>query len=227
MFIINTIFYTMMTIAFVPALIILAYILLTNSKYNGIINVFGISSSTVWWLLAVMFAIYCFFAGSSYENLPTIWSSTVFIACFVGSLFLAGTICGVMRIANAERIKYANTVLADEKICEKIRLCDKQIQELTGTMAHTGLSTEMAKLNQQRINEVKEMAAKLVKIHQELQEQKIILNAGLSTRETRNVVLKDKRTVNKMLDKEAGKFNMHRDLTSGYGSAADVIRKYQ
>lgn len=227
MFIVNTIFYTMMTIGFMPALIILAYILLTNGRYNGIINVFGVSSSTVWWMLAVMFAVYCFFTGSSYDNLSTIWSSTVFIACFIGSFILAGIICGVMRVANAERIKYANIVLADEKICEKICQCDKQIEELSNTMSHTGLNTETAKLNQQRINEIREMAAKLVKIHQELQEQKIVLNAALSTREMRNIVIKDKRTVDSMLDRETGKFDAHRNLTSGFGIAADVIKKYQ
>ena len=129
MLIIGTILYAALTIIFVPILLVLIYISIINSRYSDVFNVYNIETSTVIGLASFIIIIYMFLTGFCIGDLPVIWTSTIFIFCFIGSIFLSLLICKILKFFNRDRIKYANVLLADKQICEKINIGTQQMTD--------------------------------------------------------------------------------------------------
>lgn len=226
MFIIGTALYAALTIIFVPILLVFSYMLIVNNRYKDIINVFNVETSTILGGIGIAIALYVFLTGFCIGDLPVIWTSTVFIACFVGSLILSITICKIVKFYNRDRIKYANILLADKQICDKLAVGSQQLNSLKTIMNQTSYSVETKEYNKQQIKELQDVLNKLVEIHQELQQQKILMNASLSTSEMKHVVLSDNSSVNKALNKEKDKISSRKLITDNYSSVRNLMNKY-
>lgn len=226
MFIIGTALYAALTIIFVPILLVFSYMLVVNNRYKDIINVFNVETSTILGGIGITTALYLFLTGFCIGDLPVIWTSTVFVACFIGSVILSITICKIVKFYNKDRIKYANILLADKQICEKLKEGTSQLNVLKEIMNQTSYSLETKEYNKQQVRELQDVLNKLVDIHQELQHQKILMNASLSTSEMKNVVLSDNKTVNRTLEREKDKISSRKLITDDYRSVRNLMNKY-
>jgi mevalonate pyrophosphate decarboxylase len=141
-------------------------------------------------------------------------------------VFIAFVICKILKFYNKDRIKYANVLRADEQIREKIETANKQLGELK-TTTNMSTSPEAKKMYKERIKEMEEMIRKLGEIHDELQAQKIIMNASLSTKELKNVSLKDNKSVNKAIDRERDKISAFHNINDSLGDVDDIMKKYK
>lgn len=227
MFIIGTALYSALTIIFVPALIVLAYMMATNSKYNGVINVYGISGSGIGGLIWTGIISYIFLSGLCAGELPVIWKSTLFLIELGCSIVIAVIICRILRFMNRDRIKYAEIILADEEIQEKIVTNSQYLEELQKTMNSSAYTPEAREINKERIASLRETINKLSQIHNELQEQKIIMNAAIGSVGVKNVLLSSNSAVNKKLDRELGRFNINRYIDSNKRDVHDIMSKYK
>lgn len=226
MLIFGTILYAALTIIFVPILMVLIYISIINNRYDDVFNVYNIESSTIIGFISFMIIIYLFLTGFCIGDLPIIWRSTIFIMCFIGSIFLSFSICKILKFFNRDRIKYANILLADKQICDKINVGKKQLSDLKSIMNMNSYTQELRERNKEQLSDIQEMLNKLVIIHQELQQQKILMNTSMSSTEMKNVVLKDSKTVHKILDLETDKFESHRIISDNYRSVRKLMKKY-
>lgn len=226
MFIIGTALYAALSIIFIPIILVLIYILITNSRYGDIISVYGIETPNAVGALTIVMAIYLFMTGFCLGDIPGLLKNTVFIICLVGSAVLSLIIIRIMNFYNRERIKYANVIIADEKICDKITEVNKQLEDMKKTMGQTSLTAGLRDSNNVQITEINSMLKQLIVIHQELQQQKILLNTSLSTKELKNISLKDSKSVQESLNKQTDKFKAHRLLTDDLGNVRDIMRKY-
>lgn len=227
MFVIGTLIYTALTILYIPLLLVFLYIIIVNNRYRDIMCVYNIEThSAVGWM-ATITTIYLFLFGFCLGELPKVWTNSLFLVCFIGSIFLSITICKILNFINRDRIKYANVMLADEQIMDKLDVATKQMNELKNIMNITsGTSPEMRAINKAQLDDMNKMLSKLVEIHQELQKQKVIMNAGLSTNEMKNVTLKDSRTVHKTLDYNKAKFEANNYICDDYRSVKKLMKKY-
>jgi len=206
----------------------MAYMMVKNYKYRDVINIYGISNSGVGGLFALAIIGYIFLMGICVGDLPTIWTSMVFLGCLGCSIVLSLFICKMLNFIHRDKIKYGNIVLADEEIQERILSCSKQLRELQDTMHSTAyFSGDTRKVAESRIEDMRQTVNKLTRIHQELQEQKIIMNAALGTKDIKNVVLSDGKLVNRSLDKEIDKFGFNRSMNSSFRGVEDIMKKYR
>lgn len=226
MFLIGTALYTALTIIIIPILLVLIYIMVVNNRYKDIINVYNIETSSVIGWISLIAAIYLFLTGFCIGDIPHIWKSTIFLICFFASIFISIIICKILNFVNKERIKYANILLADKQICEKLETGTNQMAELKKIASKTSFTFEQKEVNKLRLKELQDTLNKLMDIHQELQQQKILMNACLSTSEMKNVTLKDNKTVNKTLDREKDKFEANRMINDDYRSVRNLMKKY-
>lgn len=226
MFILNTTLYTVLTIVFVPALIVLAYMMLSNAKYKEIINIYGISGSGISSLFTVILIGYIFLTGLCVRELSFVWTSTLFLGSLACSAFIAVVICRILRSLNRDRIQYGNIVAADEAIQDKIMECSAQLDELKKTLIISGISADARWDNNMRLEELRETLGKLTKMHQELQQQKIMMNASLGAREMKGVMLGDNKEIARKLDRNVSMFEMNRKVNSNFRGIEDIIKKY-
>lgn len=226
MFIIGTAIYAALTIIFIPILLVLIYMLVTNSRYSEVMNIYNTAPSTIIGWIGVISIAYLFLTGFCIGELPVIWTNIVFLICLAGSVFISGIICKVVKFYNKDRIKYGNILLADKQICDKLEIGRNQLEELKILMETTSVTPEIKKINQARVAELKEMLSKLVNIHQELQTQKILLNTAISTKEMKNVVLSDSKSINDRIDNEIDKIESHKIISDRYSSVKSLMKKY-
>ena len=226
MFIVGTVLYTALTIIIIPILLVLIYIAIVNNRYKDIINVYHIETSSVLGWIGAIGAIYLFLTGFCIGDLPRVWKSSVFVLCFIGSIFISVIICKILNFINRDRIKYANVLLADNKICEKMETGSKQMLELKEIMNQTSYTPELKQINRNSIQELQNTLSKLMDIHQELQQQKILMNACISSSEMKNISLKNNKAVNKTLDREKDKFEANHLIDDDYRSVRNLMKKY-
>lgn len=227
MFIICSIIYIVATIIAVPALIVFAYMAHMNKKYGDVITIFGRNSAGAGGTVGVIAIAYLFIAGFCIGDLAIIWTSFLFLICITIGIAAGIIICRFMKFSARDKIKYADVIKADEQICVRILSCSNQMQELKKTMAATSTTAELKEMNKQRISMLQSTLDKLTNIHQELQQQKIVLNACLSTGEMKNVKLGDNISVNKALDKELLKFSSYADINDSFRDVRSIMKKYK
>ena len=226
MFIIGTALYAALTIIFIPILLVLIYMLITNNRYVEVMNIYNTETSTIIGWIGALGMVYLFLTGFCIGDLPVVWTNFIFILALIGSCFLSCVICKIIKFYNRDRIKYANILLADKQICDKLEIGQRQLDELKKIMHTTSTNSATREVNQMQIQELKNMLIKLVDIHQELQKQKILMNASISTNEMKNVVLSDTNSVNQKIDKEIDKIECTKIINDNYSSVKNLMKKY-
>jgi hypothetical protein len=226
MFEIGLALYAALTIVAVPILLVLIYVVVVNNKYRDTIEVFNLSTSNALGWGGLVAVVYFFITGFCVGDVVSVWRNIFFIACLAFCVFIAFVICKILKFYNKDRIKYANVLRADEQIREKIETANKQLGELK-TTTNMSTSPEAKKMYKERIKEMEEMIRKLGEIHDELQAQKIIMNASLSTKELKNVSLKDNKSVNKAIDRERDKISAFHNINDSLGDVDDIMKKYK
>lgn len=227
MFIISTALFAGFTVLLIPVALVLVYIIANNYKYGQVASVFGIESSTAVAILSLMAVAYMFLCGFCVGEIPVLISSSIFVFCLVGSVFLSVVIFGILKLYNKDRIRYGNVLLADQAVCDRIETAEKQIASLRKTMDMTSVDSASRQINKERLDDLTSRVSHMVKIHQYLQEQAIELNACLSEKDTRDVDFKNSKEVRAALHRQTDRFEALRNLDDDLGPVRDIMRKYR
>ncbi len=226
MFLIGTFVYVIATIIAVPTFIVLAYMAYMNNKYGEVITVFEHNAAGASGTIGILAVIYMFIAGFCIGDLLILWTSFLFVCCVIAGGIIGFIICKYLKFTVRGKIQYANVILADEMICKKIISCSEQMKNLKETVAVTATTKELKESGRLKVNQLQELLDKLAEIHQELQQQKIVLNAGLTTGEMKNIRLGSKKDVDRALSKELMKFGCFESLDDNLSDVRGLMKKY-
>lgn len=212
-----------------PAVIVLAYIYIINNRYVDVCRVYEVEDSSIAIFIGCLSAAYIFLCGYFRADIPFIIGNVTFLICMGLSLFLSIVIIQVLAFFYRDKIKYANILLADKKICSKVQVLSEQIGELLKTMNYTAKTPSQKKENDLQIKEMRSMVTKLIVLHQELQAQKVLMTTKLGTNEIKKgrVDYRDGKNIAKELDTELDKINAFQMIGHDYRDIKDLIKKYQ
>lgn len=226
MFIISSAIYAVLTIIFISLMIVYIYMCHVNNKYKSSCMVYKVDSGTSLAVVIIMVSTYAFLTAFCVGDLPSVWTNSLFLLCVGVAIFISVLMCGILKKHAEDKIRYAETFLADEKVIRKINECNAGIDKMQkeANQYHSG-SDEYAVITES-IASLKTMVKELNMIHVELQRQKIMLNAELGAESMNNVILRDEQSIRDNINKQREKIKAMKRLEDPMSDLRALMAKY-
>ena len=92
--------------------------------------VYKVDSGTSLAVILIMVSTYAFLTALCIGDLPSVWTNSLFLVCVSISVFISFLMCGILKKHAEDKIRYAETFLADEKVIRKINECNVGISKM-------------------------------------------------------------------------------------------------